>query len=509
MLREAISNAELGLIGAEVYPDGIEAHPGVRAMRRNVPPISPLVARFAAAIAVFLLWGLLAAAGTVGASTDAIAETRAIVVELDGPIGPATADYVDEGLSAAVERDAALVVLRMDTPGGLDQSMRRIIRAVLESPIPVVGFVAPSGARAASAGTYILYAAHIAAMAPGTNLGAATPIEIGGGLLPLPDDGGGGAPETGGQEAERAPSDAKSRKIVNDAAAYLRSLAEMRGRNADWAERAVREGASLAASEALEIGVVNLIADDVEDLLAKIDGREVTVGGEPRVLKTRYAVIERVQPGWQTELLSVLTNPNVAFILMLVGVYGLIFEMANPGAMVPGVIGAICLVLGLYALNILPVNYAGLGLILLGMAFMVGEAFVPSFGILGIGGVAAFAVGATMLFDTDAPAFTLSIWVIVATTAVTAVLVLAVVAYIVKSHGRRVVTGSEQMIGAVGEVADWSGHAGHVTVGGERWRATADEALTPGARVKVVALKGLVLEVEATPSAEEASPARA
>lgn len=459
------------------------------------------VAGVPAVLIMSLTWGLFASAGLVLATERAGAATRAVVVDIDGPIGPAMADYVEEALDEATDREAALVVLRMDTPGGLDRSMRRIIRAVLDSSMPVIGFVAPSGARAASAGTYILYATHVAAMAPGTNLGAATPVEIGGGLLPRPDsDGGDDAPVTGEPGAESVPGDARTRKMVNDAAAYLRSLADLRGRNADWAEKAVREGVSLTAQEALEAGVVDVIADDVEDLLVKVDGRSVNIGGTVRTLETRDAVVEQMAPGWQTRLLAVLTNPNVAFILMLVGIYGLIFEMANPGAVVPGVIGAISLVLGLYALNILPVNHAGLGLLLLGIAFMVAEAFVPSFGILGFGGIVAFVVGATMLFDTDTPAFTLSIWVIGSATAVTAVLLLIVVAYIVKTARRPVVTGLDQMIGSTGEVDDWSGHEGHVLVGGERWRATAERSFSPGAKVKVVQVDGLVVKVEADPA---------
>lgn len=418
----------------------------------------------------------------------------AVVLTIDGPIGPATAQYVEQGLDAARERNAVALVLRMDTPGGLDASMRDIIRDILAAPIPVVSFVAPQGARAASAGTYMLYASHVAAMAPGTNLGAATPIQIGGGSQPLP----GGKPD---EEAERdggAPDTGRA-KLINDAAAYIRGLAELRGRNAEWAEKAVREAASLTSSEALDKNVIDVIAGDVASLLARIDGRIVKLGQAEHTLRTAGAEIVEMEPGWRLELLSILTNPNVAFILMLVGIYGIIFELSSPGAIFPGVIGAIALVSALYALNVLPVNWAGLALVLLGVAFMAAEAFVPSFGVLGIGGLVAFAFGAAILFDTDAPGFTLSWPMVAGTTAGMGVLMVLLVGYLVRAHRHPIAVGAEHMIGEEGKVESWSGDSGYVRLGGELWRATAPEELPPGGKVRVAGLSGLILKVEPEP----------
>ncbi len=419
----------------------------------------------------------------------------ALVIGIDGAIGPATADHFARGLAEAEERGAELVILRMDTPGGLADSMRTIIRAILASPIPVVSFVAPPGARAASAGTYILYASHVAAMAPGTNLGAATPIQIGGPPAPLP----GGAPEGeegGPDDGATPPEDAGTAKAINDAVAYIRGLAELRGRNAEWAERAVREAASLPAQEALDRDVIDLTARSIEELLPAIDGRTVMIDGRPVTLDTRGIRVEAIEPGWFTELLGIITNPNVAFILMMIGIYGLIFEFANPGAVVPGVVGAISLILGFYAINILPVNYAGLALLGVGVALMVAEAFVPSFGVLGIGGAVAFVLGAAFLFDADLPAFQLAWPVIVAAAALTGGLMIFLLGYVWRAHRRPVVTGIEQLRGAHGVVLDWADGSGFVHVGGERWHAVGVAGLKPGQPVRVRDKRDLTLIVE-------------
>src|SRR5436190_3951831 len=334
---------------------------------------------------------------------ELVAAPKAVVLQIDGAIGPAVADYVVRELRGISQVDARLVVLRMNTPGGLDTSMREIIRAILSSPLPVAAYVALSGAREASAGTYISYASAVAAMAPGTNLGAATPIQLG--RIPQSpgrspeqpsgkDQGKGnaGKSDSGGSPAE--PMDTETRKAVNDAVAYIRSLAELNGRNADWAADAVRSAVSLSASEALKLNVIDVIADDVADLLRKIDGRTVTVARKPARLATAGLEILDVPPDWRTELLAVITNPNVAFILMLVGIYGLVFEFANPGAVAPGLVGGISLLLALFALNLLPINYAGAGLVLLGVGLMLAEAHIGSFGVIGIAGIAAFVIGA-------------------------------------------------------------------------------------------------------------------
>jgi membrane-bound serine protease (ClpP class) len=433
----------------------------------------------------------------LGLSAEAAAK-HAIVLQIDGVIGPATADYVLRELRTAKSGDVGLFILRMNTPGGLDTSMREIIGAILASPVPVATYVAPNGARAASAGTYISYASAVAAMAPGTNIGAATPVRLGPpSILP------GGTPERppaqkNGQQKDKAgePADAESRKAINDAVAYIRSLAELNARNADWAAEAVRTAASLPASEALKLQVIDVIAEDVSDLLGKIDGRTVTVAGKPQPLATAGLDIITVAPDWRTEILAVITNPNIAFILLLIGVYGLIFEFLNPGAVAPGLIGAISLLVALYALNLLPINYAGAGLVLLGIGLMVAEAHIGSFGVIGIGGVVAFVIGAIMMFPSGAPGFELSPVVIAGAGIATAGLFLLVLSLLLRSRKFGIVTGSEALLGAEGEVISWQGEEGRVRLKGEIWRARAAASLQPGGRVKVLGRDGLVLLVQ-------------
>lgn len=310
--------------------------------------------------------------------TQPVAAAQVVVLELSGAIGPASSDYIERALRRPEVAQSQAIVLRIDTPGGLDTAMRDIVQAILAAPVPVIGYVAPGGARAASAGAFILYATHVAAMAPGTNVGAATPVQIGG---PAP-----AADEPEGQQSDPQPKNAMEQKMVNDAVAYIRSLAMLRGRNADWAEQAVREAASVSADAALELGVIELVAADMDDLLRQLDGRTVSLAGTDRVLATANAHIVHLEPDWRSRLLAVITNPNVAYILLLLGIYGLMFELMAPGSLVPGVLGGICLLLALFAFQALPISYAGLALIALGLASILAEAFVPSFGILGIGG---------------------------------------------------------------------------------------------------------------------------
>jgi membrane-bound serine protease (ClpP class) len=440
---------------------------------------------------------MMAAAALALPPTPAAAADRAIVLEIEGAIGPPLADYIARELTAARTDDARLIVLRMNTPGGLDTSMRKIISAILASPVPVATYVAPNGARAASAGTYIAYASAIAAMAPGTNIGAATPIQLGGNPL-FPSD------QKSQKDLKDAkpgePADTETRKIVNDAVAYIRSLAALNGRNADWATDAVRSAASLPASEALALHVIDVIADDVPDLLRKIDGREVTIMGNQQRLATAGLDIVVRPPDWQTELLMLVTNPNVAFILMLIGVYGLILEFFNPGAVAPGLIGAISLLVALYALAFMPINYAGAALVLLGVALMIAEVHIGAFGALGVGGIAAFVIGALMMFPAHAPGFTLSGGVIAGTALGTAALFLLALAALLRRK-RPVVTGDVALIGAEGETVAWQNGEGRVRVKGEIWLARAAAPLAAGSRVKIIGRDGLVLRVEGVGSA--------
>lgn len=427
-------------------------------------------------VTVLGLWSLAAA--------QPVERAPVLVATVDGAIGPATARHVGQVLAHAVERRAEAVVLRLNTPGGLLSSTREITAAILASPVPVVGWVAPSGAHAASAGTFILYATHVAAMAPGTNVGAATPVGL------------------GGEEV----SESLDHKATNDAVAFLRSLAEVHGRNADWAETAVREAATLTAPEAVRQGVADLLAADLGALLGALDGRRVASAKVERPLATAGAPVESFEPDTLTRLLSLLADPNVALVLMMVGVYGLIFEFASPGTIGPGVVGAICLILGLYALNQLPLDAAGLALLVLGLGLMIAEAFTPTLGVLGLGGAVAFLIGGGMVMDTDSPHFQLSWPLLVAAGALSLAFTLLLLGEAWRVHRRPVRSGREDLIGAAAEVLDWTGPAGHVRLHGERWRARADAPLAPGTAVRVRAVEGLTVTVDPAPEQKAPPP---
>jgi membrane-bound serine protease (ClpP class) len=432
---------------------------------------------------------LVAPAGAAAPAID--------VIPVTGAIGPATADFIVRSIERAEHDGVDLVVLQMDTPGGLDTSMREIIKAILGSRVPIATFVAPGGARAASAGTYILYASPVAAMAPGTNLGAATPVAIGGPESP-------GPPVAPADKKDKEPAaeksdkstDAMTRKQVHDAAAYIRGLAQLYGRNADWAERAVREAVSLSADEALKEHVIDLVAADVPDLAKKLDGRTVKVAGAERTLHTANAAITTLAPDWRTRFLAIITHPSIALILLTVGFYGLVFEFMSPGMVLPGVAGAIALLIGLYALQLLPISYAGLALIVLGLGFIVAEVFLPTYGSLGVGGVIAFAVGAMMLVDTDIPGFGVPPSLVVVLAITSAAFVFLVAGAALKARRRPVVSGREQMIGSVGVALDDSSGEGWVRVHSEQWRAQSAEPIKQGQRVRVTGRDGLVLKVK-------------
>jgi membrane-bound serine protease (ClpP class) len=420
---------------------------------------------------------------------DAIPAGAIWVLLIDDAIGPAISDYIVRGLQKAQMAQAELVVLKMDTPGGLDASMREIIQAILASNVPIVTYVHPSGARAASAGTYILYASHIAAMTPATNLGAATPVQIGVPSIPIGD------PEDE-DETQGAQPSTMDLKMVNDAIAYIRGLAELRGRNADWAESAVREAASLSAQQALEENVIDIIAADLDELLLVLDGHLVAIESGEYALNTLGKYIHYEDPDWRTEFLKVITNPNLVLILGMIGFYGIILEFYNPGFGVPGVVGAICLLLAGYALQMLPVNYAGLAFIILGIALIVAEAMVPSFGIFGFGGIVAFIIGSIILIDTEFGAFQIGKPVIVATGLVSLGFIFVTISLAMKIRKKDVVTGIQTMIGMVGVSLDEIEVEGMVKIQGEIWRATSESPISQGDEIKVVDVSGLRLKVE-------------
>ena len=434
--------------------------------------------------------------------SNARADGTAILMDLEGALGVATAEYIIDGINTAQDQDASLIIIRMDTPGGLVEPMRDIVQAILGSSIPVVTYVSPGGARADSAGTYILLASHVAAMAPTTHLGAATPVSLMGEDL-SPGD---AAPEETGADEETesdeteptpgAPDSAMERKVLNDSISYIRGLAEAHGRNADWAEDAVRNAATLTATEALDQNVIDLIADNRAELLQAINGREVRVKNEAFTIDSEGLVVEKLEPNWRLKILNTIASPEIAILLLMIGLYGLLFEGYNPGAIIPGVAGVICLLLAAYALQVLPVNYAGLALIVVGMILIIAEAFVPSFGALGLGGITAVIFGSIMMFDSGIPGFGISISFVIGMALIAGIFLFWLVSYLLKLRKRGPISGRESIIGGIATATESFTGDGHVWLESESWAARSAAPIEKNQKVRVRAMNGLVLEIE-------------
>jgi len=465
--------------------------------------LKPFVSRLAQLVTVGAALALLS-------PSPARADGTAVVLDLEGAIGVATAEYIVGGIEDAEAAGANVVIIRMDTPGGLMEPMRDIVQAILASKVPVVTYVAPDGARAASAGAYILLASHVAAMAPTTHVGAATPVSLTGDDVTPGDDkksddrqGDEKSPDDEEPAKNGKPDTAMERKVLNDAISYIRGLAEAHGRNADWAEQAVRDAATLTAREALEQNVIDLIADDLDDLLQSVNGREVEVANKPFVIDTEDVNVERVEPSWRLKVLDTIASPEVAILLLMIGLYGLLFEGYNPGAVLPGVAGVICLLLAAYALQVLPVNYAGLALIVVGVVLVIAEAFVPSFGALGLGGVTAIVFGSIMMFDSGIPGFGISVSFVVGMALVAGIFLFWLVSYLVRLRRRGAVTGRESIVGGIGTAIDAFTGDGYIWLDSESWAAHSKVPIDKNQKVRVRAMHGLVLDVE--PVSEPAS----
>ncbi|OGT43425.1 MAG: hypothetical protein A3F42_03200 [Gammaproteobacteria bacterium RIFCSPHIGHO2_12_FULL_37_34] len=427
---------------------------------------------------IILLFMLFSAAGFAAEKTEKPAE-KAIVLEINNAIGPATQDYIQRGIAYAEKEHAAVIIIQLNTPGGLETAMRHINETIITSSIPVIAYVYPAGARAASAGTFIMYASHLAAMASGTNIGAASPVSI------LPKN----------SPATRAIS-TEEKKATNDASAYMRSLAQLRGRNADWAELAVRQAASLSANEAKRLKVIDEIADDYPTLLKKMDGHNILVQGIPEKISTKNLELKIIAPDWRYQFLTFLTNPNIVYLLILIALYGLMFELSHPGLILPGVAGVIALLLVLYAFQLAPINYTGLTLVVVGILFIIFEIFITSHGILGIGGVIAFIIGSIMLFDVNDPNYHVALSLILIMSIATALFCLIILTMVFQSHKKTIVTGQEGLIGSEGVVLSMMNEQVVVRVLGEIWEARANVMLIPGQKIKVTKVHGLMLLVE-------------
>jgi len=442
------------------------------------------------------------------ATPGALAAIRVGVIDIEGPIGPASALHVKRSFAELETSGIDLVVLRLDTPGGLVTSMRSIIKDILASPVPVVGFVSPRGAHAASAGTYILYATHVAAMAPATNLGAATPIRVNDEASPPFEEA-----ERDGENAEKDDEEGEDEdppatkptlddKIMSDAIAYIRSLAELRGRNGDWAERAVRNAASLPAGEALKLGVIQLVANDLSQLLAKLDGLSVEMDGETVTLDLADREIVALKPSPQARFLAVITDPTVAYSLLMLGMIGLLVEVTLPGLIVPGVVGLVSLLMALYAFQLLPVSFIGLGIVIFGLVLMIIELTMIGFGLIGVSGIIAFVLGSVFLLDTGVPGYGISRTMIGVIAVLSSSLMMMFLVWVRRLHSMPALSGAEELVGSQAIVKMWDGVEGRVSMRGTTWAARSHEVLDPGQKVKVIAVDGLTVDVE--PESEEA-----
>ena len=430
-----------------------------------------------------MIWKKWFVGGVIGSlllSATAWAEDRVMVIEVSGAINPVVAEFVSTEIADANASQEALIIIRMDTPGGLDTSMRQIIKSIQKSKVPVATFIAPSGSRGASAGTFITIASHIAAMAPGTNIGAAHPVNL-----------------MGGKEGNPKEPSPMEEKILNDASAYIRSLAETRGRNAFWAEQAVRKSVSISAVEAKKLAVIDLIANNVEALVLAVDGREIKMGDGVKVTlatKGKSIVYHEMSP--RENILDTISNPNIAYILMMIGLVGLYFELSNPGLILPGILGGICMILALYAMQTLPINYAGLLLILLGGILFIVELNTPTFGLLSAGGVVSILLGSLMLMDSDDPAMQISRSVLYPTMALSVAVALGTLYLASRSSQLKPSSGAEGMIGATGIAKETLDPEGNVYVHGELWSAVCDGTIAEGDNVVVEKVDGLTVKVK-------------
>lgn len=422
-------------------------------------------------------WICLAALLLTFFTSLAYAAEKALILNLNGPVSPAAQDYIQRGIAQAEENKDDAVIIQLDTPGGLETSMRGINAAIIASTVPVIAYVYPSGSRAASAGLFIVYASHIAAMAPGTNIGAASPVSL-----------------TSSSETTKALSN-QEKKAVNDASAYIRSLAQLRNRNVTWAEQAVRDASSITAEEAKNIKAIDIVAANYPQLLQQLDGRTVTINGMAHTLQTKNMQLQQVETDWRYKFLAFITNPNIAYILMLIAIYGIFFEFANPGMVLPGVVGIIALLLVLYAFQLLPINYAGLALILIGLGFMIFEIYASSFGVIGVGGIIAFIIGSVLLFDVRDAHYQLSWTLILTMCLITFSFFLIILTLVFRSHKKQIVSGPEALIGSEGVVVSVMNEQTIVRVMGELWEARAPQILNAGDPIKVVRVQGLKLDI--------------